>query len=85
VVDGRADGEVEALADGDDDGDRVGAVGAVGDGLADGVAVGPSAIAGVAKKDTAKTTARSGGARKRCTCTTYREDCRTSLRERTPA
>jgi len=63
---GERDGEVEGVAFGDDDGERAG----VGDaeGLADGVDVGPSAIAGVPRKDTLKMTARSGGARKRCIC-----------------
>jgi len=65
MSDGEGDGEPERPADGDADGDRAG----VGEtlGLADGVDVGPSAIAGVARNDAAKATARSGGARKRCT------------------
>ena len=61
---GLAEGEAEALADGDC------VVLMAGEGLGDGVEVGPSAIAGVAN-DTAKTTARSGGARKRRTCTSH--------------
>jgi len=63
--DGEGNGEPDGLADGGADGERC-----VGDGvgLADGVDVGPSAIAGVVRNDAAKATARSGGARKRCTC-----------------
>src|SRR5205814_3377104 len=66
-----ADGLAEVVADADGDGERA----AVGDGdaVADGVDVGPSAIAGVAKKDTTKATAKSGDARKRCTCTAQRK------------
>jgi hypothetical protein len=66
-ADGLADDFADGLADADDDGERAGVD--EGDGVADGVAVGPSAIAGVAKNDTTKAAAKSGGARKRCTCT----------------
>ena len=65
VSDGEGDGELDGRVDGEADGERVG-VGETG-GLADGVDVGPSAIAGVARYDAAKATARSGGARKRWT------------------
>ena len=67
---GDGDGAVDGRAVGDEADERAG----VGDalGLADGVAVGPSAIAGVPKKDTVKATARSGGARMRVTCTINR-------------
>ena len=63
---GAGEGVFEGFADGEGDADRMG----VGDsgGVAEGVGVGPSAIAGVPKKDAARPTARSGGARKRCTC-----------------
>ena len=61
-------------------GAREAATGVGGGGeLAEGVDVGPPAIAGVARNDAAKATARSGGARKRCTCKSQ-QDCGTSLR-----
>jgi hypothetical protein len=61
ISDGDGDGDVEGFADGDTDGDPVG------------VAVGPSAIAGVPRKDAVKAIARSGDARKRSICKALRK------------
>jgi hypothetical protein len=63
--DGEGDGEPDGRAEGDAEGESVGVGETIG--LADGVDVGLSAIAGVARYEAAKATARSGGARKRCT------------------
>jgi hypothetical protein len=72
--DGEGDGDrdVEGLAVGELVGEVVAERVGFGDpdGVADGEVVGPSAIAGVPKKDTVNATARSGGARNRCTCKT---------------
>ena len=53
------------------------------DGLADGVDVGPSASAGVPRKDTVKATAMSSGKRYRCAYKVHKGDCPTTLRDRT--
>jgi hypothetical protein len=83
--DGDGDRDVEGLAVGEV-GDAVAERAGFGDpdGLAEGEVVGPSAIAGVPKKDTVNPTARSGGAKNRCACKLIK-DCLTSLRERTQA
>jgi hypothetical protein len=65
VGEGEAEPVEDAAGDeGDADAERAGVA---EEGVGDGVGVGPSANAGVPRKDTPKTTARSGGARYRWT------------------